>query len=86
MNNRPPEDAPGWPHALGEAMGVIVHGPPVMMDIVEETLIQENMAFTVEPSIIYPGKYGNRVEDVVVVTPDGGRVLNRASHELVVID
>jgi Xaa-Pro aminopeptidase len=44
------------------------------------------MVFTVEPSIIYPGRFGNRVEDVVVVTPDGGRVLNQAPHDLVIVE
>jgi Xaa-Pro aminopeptidase len=72
-------------HRLGHAMGVTVHEPP-FMDVVDETVVQENMVFTVEPSIIYPGRFGNRVEDVVVVTPDGGRVLNQAPHDLVIVE
>jgi Xaa-Pro dipeptidase len=72
-------------HRLGHAMGVTVHEPP-FLDVVDETIVQENMVFTVEPSIVYPGKYGNRVEDVVVVTPNGGRVLNQAPHDLVIVE
>jgi Xaa-Pro aminopeptidase len=72
-------------HRLGHAMGVTVHEPP-FMDVVDQTPIQENMVFTVEPSIIYPGRFGNRVEDVVVVKPDGGHVLNQAPHDLYVVD
>jgi Xaa-Pro dipeptidase len=72
-------------HRLGHAMGVTVHEPP-FMDVVDQTVVQENMVFTVEPSIVYQGRFANRVEDVVVVTPNGGRVLNQASHDLVIVD
>lgn len=72
-------------HRLGHAMGVTVHEPP-FLDVVDETVLQENMVFTVEPSIVYPGRLGNRVEDVVVVTPDGGRVLNQAPHDLYIVE
>jgi Xaa-Pro aminopeptidase len=40
------------------------------------------MTFTVEPSIIVPDRFGNRVEDVVLVTASGGQSLYAADHRL----
>lgn len=71
-------------HRLGHAIGVTVHEAPTL-DVVDETVMQENMMFTVEPSVFIPGKLGNRVEDVVMVTAEGGVALNRASHALAIV-
>ena len=43
------------------------------------------MTFTVEPSINIPGRFSNRVEDIVLVTPTGGMPLYNAPRELYVI-
>jgi D-alanyl-D-alanine dipeptidase len=43
------------------------------------------MTFTVEPSIIVPNRFGNRVEDVVVVTEAGGVSLYNADHRLYLV-
>lgn len=74
----------GFTHRLGHGIGVTVHEPPYL-DVVDQTVLQANMTFTVEPSVILPGRYGNRVEDVVLVTKQGGRALNRARHDLVIV-
>jgi len=49
-------------------------------------VLQENMVFTVEPSIWYPGRFGNRIEDMVVVTPNGGRPMSKIERKLFIID
>jgi len=41
-------------------------------------VLQTGMAFTVEPSIFWPGHLGIRIEDVVVVRPEGGETLNES--------
>jgi Xaa-Pro aminopeptidase len=74
----------GFTHRLGHGIGVTVHEPP-WLDVIEQGLLQERMCFTVEPSIRVPGRLGNRVEDVVLVTADGGVALNQAPHDLVVV-
>jgi len=43
-------------------------------------------AYSVEPGIYVPGKWGMRLEDIVVATESGPRALNRADHDLVVVD
>jgi Xaa-Pro aminopeptidase len=75
----------GFTHRLGHGIGVTVHEPPYL-DVVDQTLLQANMTFTVEPSVVLPGRFGNRVEDVVLVTERGGQSLNRAPHDLVIVD
>ena len=40
------------------------------------------MAFSVEPGIYLPGEFGVRLEDIVVVTPDGAERLNAAPRDL----
>jgi len=71
-------------HRLGHGIGVTVHEPP-WLDVVERTVLQSNMTFTVEPSIVVPGRFGNRVEDVVMVTEKGGVPLYHADHRLYII-
>ncbi len=74
----------GFTHRLGHGIGVTVHEPP-FLDVVNQTVLQENMLFTIEPSVRVPGHFGNRVEDVVLVTPQGGVSLNHAPHALTVV-
>lgn len=75
----------GFTHRLGHAIGVTVHEPP-FLDVMDHTTLQSGMMFTIEPSVMLRGKFGNRVEDVVMVTEHGGEVLNEARHDLTVVD
>jgi Xaa-Pro aminopeptidase len=43
------------------------------------------MAFSVEPGIYFAGQWGARIEDIVIVTPDGALAVNNRPHELVVV-
>jgi Xaa-Pro aminopeptidase len=43
------------------------------------------MAFSVEPGVYLPGRFGVRIEDIVAVTNDGVERLNQASLELAVV-
>ncbi|MDP9359494.1 MAG: Xaa-Pro peptidase family protein [Chloroflexota bacterium] len=74
----------GFTHRLGHGIGVTVHEPP-FLDGVEQTVLQDQMTFTVEPSIILPGRFGNRVEDVVLITPEGGVPLGNVDRGLYVV-
>ena len=75
----------GFTHRLGHGIGVTVHEPP-FLDGVDQTVLQERMTFTVEPSVVYPNRLGNRIEDIVVVTPEGGEPLGGVERTLFVID
>lgn len=72
-------------HRLGHGIGIDVHEYPYL-SIGYSNLLQENMTFTVEPSVVIPGEFRIRVEDVVLVTPSGGKSLNSATKDLIVIE
>ena len=43
------------------------------------------MCFSIEPGIYLPGRFGVRIEDIVVATEDGARRLNHTSRELRIV-
>ena len=75
----------GFTHRLGHGIGVTVHEPP-FLDGTDEIVLQKNMVFTVEPSIVYRDRFGNRIEDMVVVTEDGGKPMSTVERKLFVVD
>jgi Xaa-Pro aminopeptidase len=48
--------------------------------------LEPGMAFSVEPGIYQAGRWGARIEDIVVVTETGVESFNGRPHELVVLD
>jgi Xaa-Pro aminopeptidase len=72
-------------HRLGHGIGMDVHEPP-FLTADDESLLQEGMLFTVEPSITQFHTFSARVEDVVAVGPDGGEALTTGFRELQVIE
>lgn len=72
-------------HRLGHSIGLDVHEPPYLTQG-DETVLQEGMLFTVEPSVLVPFAGSARVEDVVQVGPEGGIPLTTRFQELIVVD
>jgi Xaa-Pro aminopeptidase/Xaa-Pro dipeptidase len=71
-------------HSTGHGIGLDVHEPPwIRMKNPEE--LKENMAVTVEPGIYLENKFGVRIEDSIVVTANGPKVLNRFSKDLIIL-
>ncbi len=75
---------PYFRHRLGHSIGLDVHEPPFLI-AGDTTLIEEGMAFTIEPSILVPGGYAARIEDIVIARPGGGEPLTRGFLTLAVI-
>jgi Xaa-Pro aminopeptidase len=69
-------------HRMGHGIGMDVHERPFISPE-DETPLQPGMTFTDEPSIIIPGRYSLRIEDVVVCEESGGRTLNAYPAALV---
>jgi len=72
-------------HRLGHGIGIDVHEEPFLFPG-DQTVLETGMCFTVEPSIRVPGVAGVRVEDVVMVTPQGGDPFHTYSHDLLVME
>jgi Xaa-Pro aminopeptidase len=69
-------------HGLGHGLGREVHEMPRVSPASEETL-DGGMVVTVEPGVYLPGKFGVRIEDVVVVGKDGCRNLTASTKEII---
>ena len=68
-------------HRTGHGIGVSVHEEPYIAPG-NDLPLREGMAFSIEPGIYFPGSWGARIEDIVVVTADGCVRLNNAPHAL----
>lgn len=71
-------------HRTGHGIGLSVHEEPYIVAGNDLPLVP-GMAFSVEPGIYFPGRWGARIEDIVVVTDDGAISVNNRPHELIVV-
>jgi Xaa-Pro aminopeptidase len=69
-------------HRMGHGIGMDVHERP-FISTEDETPLEPGMTFTDEPSIIIPGRFSVRIEDIVLCDEGGGRRLNAYSAALV---
>jgi Xaa-Pro aminopeptidase len=68
----------GFFHGTGHGLGLEIHEFPRF----QKTVFKPGQALTVEPGLYYPGVGGVRIEDVVVVTKSGTRLLSRFEKRL----
>jgi Xaa-Pro aminopeptidase len=71
-------------HRTGHGIGMETHEEPYIIDGNDEVL-EPGMAFSVEPGIYLPDRWGARIEDIVVVTADGGERLNTTATDLYLV-
>jgi Xaa-Pro aminopeptidase len=69
-------------HRMGHGIGMDVHERP-FLSTEDETPLEPGMTFTDEPSIIVPGRFSIRIEDIIVVEEGGGKKLNSYPTALV---
>jgi Xaa-Pro aminopeptidase len=69
-------------HRMGHGIGMDVHERP-FISTEDETPLRPGMTFTDEPSIIIPGRFSLRIEDIVACDEGGGRKLNAYPAALV---
>ena len=70
----------GYIHSTGHGIGLDIHEPPRIGKV--ESKLAAGQVVTVEPGLYYPGTGAIRLEDVVVITEDGCRNLNRFPKDL----
>ncbi|HHT9108549.1 MAG TPA: M24 family metallopeptidase [Candidatus Wunengus sp. YC64] len=68
-------------HGLGHGVGLAVHECPTINARSEE-ILEAGMVFTIEPGVYIPGWGGIRIEDIVLVTPQGCNVLSHVPKRL----
>ena len=71
-------------HRTGHGIGLEVHEHPYIIEG-NRRLLEPGMAFSIEPGIYIPDRFGMRIEDIVLVTDDGVERLNQSPRTLAVV-
>ncbi|MFN8035257.1 MAG: Xaa-Pro peptidase family protein [Acidimicrobiia bacterium] len=72
-------------HRTGHGIGLEEHEDPYLV-AGNRAPLEVGHAFSIEPGIYLPGRFGLRLEDIVVATADGPDRLNDASRDLAIVD
>lgn len=71
-------------HGLGHGVGLDIHEEPRFSSKCK-VITKENMVITDEPGIYLPGKFGVRIEDLVVVQKNGCKILSTSDKQLIIL-
>lgn len=71
-------------HRTGHGIGLSVHEEPYIVEG-NDLVLEPGMAFSIEPGVYFPGQWGARIEDIVVVTESGCESVNLRPHGLTVV-
>jgi Xaa-Pro aminopeptidase len=71
-------------HRTGHGIGMEAHEDPYLV-AGNDTLLAPGHTFSIEPGVYLPGRFGLRLEDIVVATTEGPRRLNRAPRDLAIV-
>lgn len=68
-------------HRTGHGLGIDVHEPPYIT-ATSETVLEEGNVFSIEPGIYLPGRFGIRLEDIVILKADGPSILSSLPRDI----
>jgi D-alanyl-D-alanine dipeptidase len=71
-------------HRLGHGIGLDEHELPYLVNG-NRTALQPGMAFTIEPGLYLPGRFGVRIEDSLWLNESGAVSFNNSTHEVTVV-
>ena len=71
-------------HRTGHGLGIDIHEPPYIT-ATSEVELDEGMVFSIEPGIYLQGRFGVRLEEIVILRTDGPEILSELTRELNVI-
>ena len=72
-------------HSLGHSVGIEIHDG-FRLAPKSKVVLKPGMIFTIEPGVYFPGEFGIRIEDLVVMENDGVRVLSQSPKNLLVLN
>ncbi len=72
-------------HSLGHGIGLETHESPIITFRKTDQVIPDGCVLAIEPGVYFPGKYGMRLEDNILVTVNGGVHITKAPEELIVL-
>ena len=72
-------------HRTGHGLGVEIHEPPYIT-ATSQTILDEGMVFSIEPGIYLPGRFGTRLEEIVILRADGAEILSGLPRSLHVVN
>ncbi|UUP18618.1 M24 family metallopeptidase [Nitratireductor thuwali] len=70
-------------HRTGHGLGIDIHEPPYIT-ATSDAVLGEGMVFSIEPGIYLPGKFGVRLEEIVILRADGPEILSSMPRSVVV--
>ena len=71
-------------HSLGHSVGVDIHEMPAFSPKCDE-ILKPGMIITDEPGVYLAGDFGLRIEDMLLITENGARVLTNSDKNLIVL-
>ena len=71
-------------HSFGHSLGIDIHEAPNAAPGNDKPM-PDGAVVSAEPGIYLPGKFGVRIEDVMILRPDGAQVITKAPKALLVL-
>lgn len=72
-------------HGFGHSLGLNIHESP-NANMREERCLPVNTVISAEPGIYLPGKFGVRIEDVIIIKEDGCENITEAPKQLIILN
>jgi Xaa-Pro aminopeptidase len=72
---------PLFAHRTGHGLGIDIHEPPYLSAASEAILVEGNV-FSIEPGIYVSGKFGLRLEEIVIMRADGAEILSELPRDV----
>lgn len=70
-------------HRTGHGLGLDIHEPPYIT-ATSQVILQPGMVFSIEPGVYLPGRFGIRLEEIVILREDGPEILSELPRKLIV--